>query len=167
MKYVVTGHHRGGTSALMRCLEKGGMRCLYDRGMRPIGIRNGYDPNPHGFFEQTDPTPTDGCVVKLFSGQLGAIDKQTMVAFIRRSASSVVKSGVSGYGRDVFTVDGVESVYNSIVRICKHKGARMTVLHYETLVQEPEKTLSRLAADGWPIIVADAVAGIDGKLKRN
>src|SRR5690348_4299457 len=53
--YVVSGFPRSGTSMMMRCLEAGGIPCVYDTRGDEARNRNtlipGYVPNPHGFYE--------------------------------------------------------------------------------------------------------------------
>lgn len=179
--YVVSGFPRSGTSMLMRCLEAGGLACVYscegDDNRNRNTLIPGYVPNPHGFYENA-PVNVPGAwpafagrAVKVIRDDLGSIPAgvRCRVAYMTRDPAEIRRSY---YG--ILSGPHPESVYGFLDGYWPKVGAdvgrllaaghEVTPLRYAAVVADPAAELTRL---GWPLNAARAAAVVDPALYRH
>jgi hypothetical protein len=172
--YIVSGFPRSGTSMMMRALEAGGVPCLYD----PDGdaARNaacpieGYQPNPHGFYElnnvhQLDWATAVGKAVKLINGNLHTLpsDLPYRVVYMVRSPLELRRSFPTVHA-DVRQLTAYRAAVRSDLAILRRLNAETVVISFPSLVSRPIAELSRLR---WPIDTERAARTIDPALYRH
>jgi hypothetical protein len=181
--YVVAGFPRSGTSMLMRCLEAGGLECVYD----PSGDANrnqntliaGYVPNPHGFYEDAPLNARDwsgfrGKAIKVIRDNFRLIpgNERLKVAYMVRDPAEIrrsyrgILSGPHPESAYAFLDDYAGKVASDLTRLLK-LGVELTVLDYASVVADPLDHLNRLASLGWPIDAAKAASTVDPALYRH
>lgn len=179
--YVVSGFPRSGTSMMMRCLEAGGLPCVYS----PHGDANrnrntlipGYQPNPHGFYEDApthDPAAWPafaGRAVKVVRDALDLIPAgvRCKVVYMTRDPAEIRRSyyGIlSGpHPESVYGfLDGYWSKVGADVGRLLEAGHEVTPLRYAAVVADPAAELARL---GWGLDVRAAAAVVDPGLYRH
>ncbi len=178
--YVVSGFPRSGTSMLMRCLEVGGIECVYDTQGDANRNRNtliaDYVPNPNGFYEDAPLSRPDwsefrGKAVKVVMDNLSLIPPGTYcrVAYMRRNPAEIRRSyyGIlSGPHSDsVYRfLDGYWDKVRADENLLRADGHDVTTLDYAEVVANPTNELRRL---GWPFNVEGAAAAVDPTLYRH
>lgn len=165
--YIVSGFPRSGTSMMMRALLAGGLPCVYstkgDEDRNCNARKTGYTPNPHGFFENADLSPSAwpnyaGKAVKVIRDNLYLLPTLPMqVVYMRRDPVEIKASH-----------DATESgcrlgdYFAKVESDVKRTGA--IVLDYADVVADPLKALLSL---NWPINAVAAAATIDPALYRH
>jgi hypothetical protein len=178
--YVVAGFPRSGTSMLMRCLEAGGLGCVYD----PSGDANrnqntliaGYVPNPHGFYEDAPLYTRDwsgfrGKAIKIIRDNFRLIPagERLEVAYLVRDPAEIrrsyrgILSGPHPESAYAFLDDYAGKVAGDFARL-ESLGAGLVVLDYASVVADPAHHLESL---GWPIDAAKAAEKVDPTLYRH
>lgn len=184
--YLVCGYPRSGTSMLMRCLEAGGVPCVYDRrhdaALNQSSSVPGYVPNPHGFYEMPDRSHRHadwaqfrGKAIKCLHDELAILrpGHRYRAAYLTRDPAEIRRSfaALVAVPRPpqsfAFLEDYAAGVAADVETLSGRWAADVTVMHYPDVVADPAGQLARLAAAGWPVDVAAAEGSVDPALYRN
>ena len=180
--YIVTGHMRHGTSAMMGALIAGGVDAYYDRGR--MDFLNGqtssdddfeinsevYEPGPDDFHKKDFPRAHAGKLIKVMTG--GLLRLMPMEEGIRyvvmqrhpeeaRQSHEASFAPVKGIARAPF-LRSQEAYDEHFARVQEHLWNRKDTLSVdvvrfrEDLVEDPRGVFERLRANGWPITNIDA-----------
>ena len=182
MRYIISGLHRTGTSALVRAISEASTLTAHvdasvETVIRSREIDPAYNPNPAGYYSHrtmfapiadwiTD-TP-DNSVMKAAPEAFlqGTGSEPLTVILTSRPAGQIEASFMAAFGFDVpdhrYTARAqaqaiLEQATNVVV----------TVVDFAELVNQPDQVFADLAANGWPIDAEIAAATIDTALFRN
>ncbi len=176
--YIVVGVPRSGTSMLMRCLEAGGLPCVYDPAEDAQRNRDsaipGYAPNPHGFYEVSNLHALDwplarGRAVKVLNANIRCLPRSERyrACYLRRDPVELHRSFVSVAGPPPgpppFAGD-FEAMVTADLAALADLGADTVVINYASVIADPERELARL---NWPIDVVRAATVVDASLYRH
>ena len=182
MRYIVSGLHRTGTSALVRAIsEASTLTAHVDADVEAV-IRSRetdptYNPNPAGYFSHatmfspiadwiTD-TP-DGSVMKAAPEAFlqGTGSEPLMVILTSRPANQIEASFAAAFGMDV--PDHRYTARAQAQAILEQaSNVVLTIVNFADLIDTPERVFAALAFTGWPINAPVAAATIDPSLYRN
>jgi hypothetical protein len=192
--YIVAGHPRSGTSAMMRALDSGGMRPIWGRerdarfakfsddkyALNPDG--NLYEPSKIQLNHLMNPEKSSdfrGRVVKLIVGQLLPLPvADYRVVVIVRDPEEIRLSWERAFnaerdvfrrGRDYWDPSFLKNYWETIAQCQRGLENRRDVwsvcrLEHARLMREPLETISTLL--DWPVNAVDAASAIDSKLYR-
>jgi len=184
MLYVVAGHRRTGTSAMMQALENGGMDACYAQTSNQdpypdIKVCRWY-PGDH--YELTDADQKDESFPRTYDGKLikslnfGVIGMRTMdngikVIYMRRNAEEVRQSHYGFYPKFNwvgFNAEHYSNIDDAIVEnIVNRRDVRsLNTVWYQELIDDPVRIFSSLKNNGWDIDVDKAAKVIDIKKKH-
>jgi len=182
MRYIVSGLHRTGTSALVRAIsEASTLTAWTDSDVESI-IRSRetdptYNPNPAGYFshrtmftqiaEWISDTP-DNSVMKAAPEAFinGAGIEPLMVILTSRPRSEIDASFDRAFGMDVpeFRYDNRKAIEQILADA---PNVNVAVVNFSDLIATSLTIFTSLAANGWPIDAETAAATIDPALYRN
>lgn len=182
MRYIVSGLHRTGTSALVRAISEASTLTAYtdvdvESVIRSREINPAYNPNPAGYFSHRtmfspiadwiSDTP-DNSVMKAAPEAFlqGTGSEPLTVILTDRPADQIEASFIAAFGLDV-----PDHRYSARAQAAAILGQAtnvvLTVVNFEDLVNTPDEVFTNLAASGWPINAATAAGTIDPTLYRN
>ena len=182
MRYIVSGLHRTGTSALVRAISEASTLTPYvnadvEAVIRSREINAEYDPNPFGYYSHATMfapvadwignTP-DGSVMKAAPEAFlnGTSSEPLTVILTDRPAGQIEASFMVAFGFDV-----PDHRYSARAQAAAILGQAtnvvLTVVNFADLVNTPDEVFTNLAASGWPINAATAAGTIDPTLYRN
>lgn len=181
MRYIVSGLHRTGTSALMRAiLEASTLTAHTDASVETIirsrEINPAYNPNPAGYFSHgtmfspiaywISDTP-DESVMKAAPEAFvsGAGSEPLMVILTSRPQSEIEASFTAAFGMDVpdhrysarMQAQAILELASNVV---------LTTVRFDDLISAPETVFANLSSVGWPIDPVIAASTIDPDLRR-
>jgi hypothetical protein len=182
MRYIVSGLHRTGTSALVRAISEASTLTAYtdadvEAVIRSREVDPAYNPNPAGYFSHRtmfapiadwiSDTP-DNSVMKAAPEAFlqGTGSEPFMVILTSRPAGQVEASFMAAFGFDVedrrYTARAqAQAILEQATNVV------LTVVNFAELVNQPDQVFADLAANGWPIDAETAAATIDPTLYRN
>ncbi len=177
--YIVSGFPRSGTSMMMRCLEAGGIPCVYNPAGDVNRNRNtllaSYIPNPHGFYEDAplhlpDWSAFHGKAVKVVHDNLHMIppDERLRIVYMRRDPAEIassyrgIRSGLHS-GLLAWLDRYVETVAADVAGLVR-SGHETTILDYAAVIADPITQLTRIS---WPLDVVHAATVVDPLLYRH
>ena len=176
--YLVTSFHRSGSSMMMRCLEAGGMQAVYDDAQDFMNVtheRDGYQPNPNGFyamsgneFKRPDfAQEYDGMLVKIPAGDAFMLPPgDYRILFMWREPVEILKSMATFTPFNTFTYESVIHFYDqAVTAFVARTGAE--IVRYSDVLNDPFSTFAALTSDGWPIDAAKAATCVDPALYRS
>jgi hypothetical protein len=182
MRYIVSGLHRTGTSALVRAVAEASTLTAHtdadiEEVIRSREIDPTYNPNPAGYFSHstmfspiadwiTD-TP-DGSVMKAAPEAFlqGTGSEPLTVILTDRPANQIEASFAAAFGMDV--PDHRYSARAQAQAILQQAtNVMLTIVNFADLIETPDQVFAGLAASGWPIDPTMAAATIDPTLYRN
>ena len=182
MRYIVSGLHRTGTSALVRAISEASTLTAHvdasvEAVIRSREINPAYNPNPAGYFSHTtmfapiadwiSDTP-DNSVMKAAPEAFlqGTGSEPLMVILTDRPADQIEASFMAAFGFDV--PDHRYSARAQAAAILEQAtNVVLTVVDFAELIDSPDQVFADLAASGWPIDADIAAATIDPTLYRN
>ena len=182
MRYLVSGLHRTGTSALMRAVAEASTLTAHvdadvEALIRSREIDPTYNPNPAGYFSHATmfspiadwiaDTP-DGSVMKAAPEAFlqGTGSDPLMVILTDRPAEQIEASFAAAFGMDV--PDHRYSARAEAQAILQQAtNVVLTIVNFADLIETPDQVFVDLAAKGWPIDPTTAAATIDPTLYRN
>jgi hypothetical protein len=184
--YVVSGHARSGTSMMMHALAQGGLEPARTVGWDDLSSTpnaNGYNPNPHGFYELSledqrhpwFPTRHWGKLIKvLYVPLVGLAPGQYRVVFMMRHPHEI---------RDSYRALGEATAqqpigwenddqYTALMQrfmAAASMRADMDVLEvwYADVIADPARAFARIRDFGFPIDVDAAARAVDPALYRH
>jgi hypothetical protein len=181
MRYVVSGLHRTGTSALVNAIAEASTLTVHSDAsvesiIRSREINPAYNPNPAGYFshgtmftqvaEWISDTP-DNSVMKAAPEAFlsGAGSEPLMVILTSRPKSEIEASFTAAFGMNVpdyrysarMQAQAILELASNVV---------LTTVSFDDLTLTPETVFADLAAAGWPIDPVIAASTIDPDLKR-
>lgn len=182
MRYIVSGLHRTGTSALIRAISEASTLTAYtdsdvENVIRSREIDPTYDPNPAGYFShRTMFSPVadwigntpDGSVMKAAPEAFlnGTGSEPLTVILTDRPADQIEASFTAAFGLDV--PDHRYSARAQAQAILQQAtNVVLTVVSFADLVNTPMEVFTNLSASGWPIDATVAAGTIDPTLYRN
>jgi len=182
MRYIVSGLHRTGTSALVRAISGASTLTAYtdadvEAVIRSREIDPTYNPNPAGYFSHgsmfspiadwISETP-DGSVMKAAPEAFlqGTGSEPLMVILTDRPAEQIEASFAAAFGFDV-PDHRYQARAQAQVILEQATNVVLTVVDFAELIDTPDQVFADLAATGWPIDAEDAAATIDPTLYRN
>jgi hypothetical protein len=181
MKYIVSGLHRTGTSALVNAIAQSSTLTAFsdvysDSIIRSREIDPAYDPNPAGYFSHGAmflpiidwlPFAPDNAVMKAAPEAFrnGTGTEPLMVILTDRPADQIEASFSAAFGMDVpdhrysarMQAQAILELASNVV---------LTIVSFDDLTLTPEVVFADLAAAGWPIDPVIAASTIDPDLKR-
>ena len=182
MRYIVSGLHRTGTSALVRAISEASTLSAHTDASVETVIKSreidpAYNPNPAGYFSHgamfapiadwiTD-TP-DNSVMKAAPEAFlqGAGTEPLKVILTSRPQSEIEASFMKAFGFDV-----PEYRYTARIEaeniLKAAKNVDLTIIDFADLIADPTAVFTVLAAKKWPIDIDKAAKTIDPKLYRN
>ena len=182
MRYIISGLHRTGTSALVRAISEASTLTAYidadvENVIRSREVDDSYNPNPAGYFSHgamfapiadwISNTP-DNSVMKAAPEAFlqGTGTESLTVILTNRSRSEIDASFSRAFGMDV-----PEHRYENRATIeqilADASNVTVTIVNFSDLISTPVDVFTRLASDGWPINAITAAATIDPTLYRN
>jgi len=182
MRYIVSGLHRTGTSALVRAISEASTLTPYidadiEAVIRSREIDPTYNPNPAGYFSHgamfapiadwiTD-TP-DNVVMKAAPEAFlkGTGTEPLKVILTSRPQSEIEMSFMKAFGFDV--PDHRYTARIEAENILKAaENVDLTIIDFADLIADPTAVFTVLAANKWPIDIDKAAKTIDPTLYRN
>ena len=181
MRYVVSGLHRTGTSALVNAIAEASTLTVHSDAsvesiIRSREINPAYNPNPAGYFshgtmftqvaEWISDTP-DNSVMKAAPEAFlsGAGSEPLMVILTSRPKSEIEASFTAAFGMNVPDYRYTARVQaEAILELASN--VVLTTVSFDDLTLTPETVFADLAASGWPIDPVIAASTIDPDLKR-
>ena len=182
MRYIVSGLHRTGTSALIRAISEASTLTAYtdsdvENVIRSREIDPTYDPNPAGYFahrtmfspiaDWISDTP-DNSVMKAAPEAFlqGTGSEPLMVILTDRPADQIEASFAAAFGMDV--PDHRHTARAQAQAILEQAtNVVLAIVNFAELIDSPDQVFADLAASGWPIDAAAAASTIDPALYRN
>jgi len=182
MRYIVSGLHRTGTSALVRAISEASTLTAHtdasvESVIRSREIDPAYNPNPAGYFSHATmfapvadwigATP-DECVMKAAPEAFanGAGSEPLTVVLTSRAQPEIEASFARAFG---FTVPehryGARAFAEQV--LIDAPNVTVNVVQFADLIADPQTVFETLAANGWPIDATVAAATIDPTLYRN
>lgn len=182
MRYIVSGLHRTGTSALVRAISEASTLDPYtdadiETVIRSREISADYNPNPAGYFSHgsmfapiadwISDTP-DNSVMKAAPEAFlqGTGSEPLTVILTDRPADQIEASFAAAFGFDV-----PDHRYSARAQaqaiLSQATNVVLTIVNFADLINTPNRVFADLAANGWPIDSAAAAATIDPTLFRN
>ena len=182
MRYIVSGLHRSGTSALIRAIAEASTLTAYvdenvEAVIRSREINPTYNPNPAGYFSHNamfapiedwlSATP-DNSVMKAAPEAFlqGTGSEPLTVILTSRPAGQIETSFMAAFG---FGVEDRRYTARAQAQAILEQAtnAVVTVVDFAELIDSPDQVFADLAANGWPIDADIAAATIDPTLYRN
>jgi len=182
MRYLISGLHRTGTSALVHAVEQASTLTAHvdasvESLIRSREIDSTYNPNPAGYFSHgsmfapianwLSATP-DNSVMKAAPEAFlqGAGSEPLMVILTNRDQAQIEASFEQAFG---FTVPEHRYVARASAEQILNDAPNVTlnVVNFADLISTPGIVFTSLAEAGWPIDVATSAATIDPDLFRN
>jgi hypothetical protein len=182
MRFVISGLHRTGTSALVRAVaESSNLTAHVDPNVESVirsrEINANYDPNPFGYYSHATMfapvadwitnTP-DNSVMKAAPEAFlyGTGSEPLTVILTDRPADQIEASFTAAFGMDVPDHRyGTRAQAQAILE--QATNVVLTVVSFSQLVNSPGEVFTDLATSGWPINPDTAAATIDPTLYRN
>jgi hypothetical protein len=182
MRYIISGLHRTGTSALIRAIsEASNLTAHVDPDLEAVirsrEIDPTYNPNPAGYFSHAtmfspiadwiSNTP-DGSVMKAAPEAFlqGTGSEPLAVILTDRPANQIEASFAAAFGMDV--PDHRYSARAQAQAILQQAtNVVLTIVNFADLIETPDQVFVDLAAKGWPIDPTTAAGTIDPTLYRN
>lgn len=182
MRYIVSGLHRTGTSALVRAVANSSTLTAWTDASVEAVIRSreidpSYNPNPAGYFSHGSmfapvadwiaDTP-DNSVMKAAPEAFlqGTGSEPLTVILTERPADQIEASFMAAFG---FDVEDRRYTARAQAQAMLEQASNvvLTVVDFAELIETPDQVFASLAASGWPIDSAAAAATIDPTLYRN
>jgi len=182
MRYLVSGLHRTGTSALVRAIsEASNLTAHVDSDLEAVirsrEIDPTYNPNPAGYFSHatmfspiadwiTD--TTDNSVMKAAPEAFlqGTGSEPLTVILTSRPVGEIEASFMAAFGFDVPNHRYTARAQAQVI-LEQASNVVLTIVNFSELIDTPEQVFASLAATGWPINAPVAAATIDPSLYRN
>lgn len=182
MRYIISGLHRTGTSALVRAISEASTLTAYtdpdvESVIRSREVDPAYNPNPAGYFSHRtmfapiadwiSGTP-DECVMKAAPEAFlqGTGSEPLMVILTSRPQSEIEVSFMKAFGMDVPDYRYTARAQAQAI-LEQASNVVLTVVDFAELIDTPDQVFAGLAASGWPIDAATAASTIDPALHRN
>lgn len=164
--YIVSGYMRSGTSMMMKVLDGAGLPARYNA--RKDGVleakyaREGYHPNPEGFFELGRKEFDDPGFPGIFSGELikvlhwrlkGLPPYAYRICFMVRDPKEIEVSYLKMFQqRPPFVLQRYAELVAEVVRDVKARGdAEILLVEHADMLRDPLGVLERLRLAGWPL----------------
>jgi len=182
MRFVISGLHRTGTSALVRAVAESSTLTAYtdadvESVIRSREIDPAYNPNPAGYFSHRtmfapvadwiSDTP-DNSVMKAAPEAFlyGTGSEPLMVILTDRPAEQIEASFAAAFGFDV-PDHRYQARAQAQAILEQTTNVVLSIVNFAELIDTPDQVFASLAASGWPIDPAAAAATIDPMLYRN
>jgi hypothetical protein len=159
MIWLVSNIHRSGSSMMMRCLEAAGLDVAYDKESDGLNVLHpdGYIPNPHGFYQFTEPIGDDfyekynGKAIKCpIRGLTKLPSGEYKLIFIKRNpkeirASMAKWTPFSSWGRDETLTYFYEEYVGALLSILQKRGdVSIITLNYADIISNPQKEFDKI-----------------------
>lgn len=186
MNYIVSGFQRSGTSMMMNLLVNGGIQPYWSK-KRETGMQKGNtenEINPGKFYEvgqenymrlgMTSEIP-DECCVKIMAIGLPILSaaKGYKIIYMRRDPELIKASYESAFPGDDFNrlyknwpsyywqlMDGVKGIMEA------RRDVNLLELWYDDVLENPEQSVDKILAFGFPVDKQKAIDTIDKKYRR-
>ena len=182
MRYIVSGLHRTGTSALVNAVAQASTLTAFsdissESVIRSREIDPSYNPNPAGYFSHgamflpiadwISDTP-DNAVMKAAPEAFlqGTGSEPLMVILTSRPADQIEASFAAAFGMDVPDHRYAARAQAQAI-LQQATNVVLTIVNFAELIDSPDQVFADLAANGWPIDAEVAAATIDPTLYRN
>lgn len=176
--YIVGGFMRTGTSAMMRCLEAGGLEVVHHRVDNPHP--DDYDPNPHGYYEsKINFQPADKfleeyenkCFKALrFVYRVLPLNPNTgyNVVVMLRDPEEIAMSLKRWKEPETISSEEIHKLQNTISSAWMRRiDTNVAPIPYKLLIEQPLKVFQALQQCGWEIDPEKAAAMVEPELYRN
>ena len=182
MRYIVSGLHRTGTSALVRAISEASTLATHtdasvESVIRSREIDPAYNPNPAGYFSHgamfrpiadwIADTP-DNAVMKAapeaFCKDTGT--EPLKVVLTSRPQSEIETSFMKAFGMDVPDYRYTARI-NAENILKTAENVDLIIIDFADLIADPTAVFTVLAANKWPIDIDKAAKTIDPTLYRN
>lgn len=182
MIYVVSGYMRSGTSMMMKCLSAAGLEACYSRQKDDIlnmrYERDGYLPNPEGFFELGRKEFKNPEFVKKYSGKLIKVlhwrletlpSYNYKVVFMTRDPKEIEVSYLKMFQRrPPFVLQKYDELVNRCVESLESNGIDVILVDHRDVIENPLSVFNEMKEKAWPITDIDkAVSAVNRKLYRS
>lgn len=182
MRYIVSGLHRTGTSALVRAISEASTLSAHtdvsvENVIRSREIDPAYNPNPAGYFSHgTMFSPIadwisnipDNSVMKAAPEAFlqGTGTEPLKVILTSRPQSEIEMSFMKAFGFDVPEYRYASRI-NAENILKSAENVDLTIIDFVDLIADPTAVFTVLAANEWPIDIDKAASTIDPTLYRN
>lgn len=171
--YFVSGFMRTGTSMMMKALEAGGLKAVYNANRDRMNTQYGdkfYKPNSGGFYELSReqywqpgfPRMHEGKLIKsLWGGIIRIVSGNYLIVFMLRDPEEIRQSYQAFFGNQLsITGDAYIVAMNDVISILQvRRDVSLTVMNYRDVIDDPSTSFALLKKSGWPIEVEKA-AGV-------
>ena len=181
MRYIISGLHRTGTSALVRAIAESSTLTPYvnsevEANIRSREIDPTHNPNPAGYFshgtmftpmaEWISNTPNESVMKAAPEAFLsGAGFEPLMVILTSRPQEEIEASFTAAFGMNVADYRySARMQAQAILELASN--VVLTTVSFADLTSTPETVFANLASVGWPIDPVIAASTIDPDLKR-
>lgn len=179
MIYLVSSFHRSGSSMMMEALAAGGMDASWDSeqdALNALWGRDGYRPNPAGFFATRDDAfawpdfvpEYDGKLVKCpFRRLLQLPQHDYRLIFMLRAPTEIRASMATATPLTSWsTNEALTYLYSEVggalqAKLVQRGDMDMLPVWYGDAVKQPLATFEAIADAGWPIDPQAAMAVVD------
>ena len=182
MRYIVSGLHRTGTSALVRAISVASTLTPHidadvEALIRSREVSATYNPNPAGYFSHATmiapvadwiaDTPNESVMKAAPEAFLnGAGTEPLMVILTARARAEIEASFMAAFGFDV-----EDRRYDARAQaqaiLEQATNVVLSIVNFAELIDTPLAVFTALADAGWPIDPAAAASTIDPALYRN
>lgn len=181
--YIVSGYMRSGTSMMMKCLHSGGMPVIYNKKKDQIlnkkYDREGYQPNPEGFFElgrsefESSDFPriyTDKLIKVLHWRLAGLPEYKYKIVFMTRDPKEIEVSYLKMFQRrPPFVLHKYDELINDIFSELNKRGdIDVLKVSHRDVIKTPETVFTLLKENNWPITnIKKAANAVNASLYRS
>lgn len=185
MIYLVSSFHRSGSSMMMQALIAGGMAARWDGEQDAMNVtcgRDGYKPNPAGFFATRRDVfgwpdfvrDYDGWLVKCPYNLLRTLPRHDyrLIFMLRnpaeiRASMAAVTPGQT-WGNNEALTHFYDLASEALLTALRERGdMAVTTVWYGEVVTEPARVFGELVMAGWPIDAGAAAGVVDPAQHRS
>jgi len=180
--YLIVNIHRSGSSMLMRCLEAGGLKAVYDKSSDVMNYSapKDYIPNPNGFYQFNGEINSSfyemnkGKLIKYPIRQITNLPVgKYKIILLKRNPKEIRKSmerwtPFSSWGNDEATTYIYNKYMNGVKTILEQRSdVELIEVNYKNIVNSPLETFEFIRDSGWDINPALCSEKVDSSLYRN
>lgn len=180
--YLIVNIHRSGSSMLMRCLEAGGLKAVFDKSSDSMNhsAPKDYIPNPNGFYQfngEINPLFYEMNKGKLIKFPIREISKlpqgEYKIILLKRNpkeirASMAKWTPFQSWGNDEAVTYIYNKYMNGIKTILEQRNdVDLIEVNYKDIVNSPLETFEYIRDSGWGINSELCAEKVDSSLYRN
>ncbi|MCP3922968.1 MAG: hypothetical protein GY714_10320 [Desulfobacterales bacterium] len=180
--YVVSGYMRSGTSMMMKCLKNSGMNACYNKKKDDVlnkkYERDGYRPNPEGFYElgRKEFKVHDfaeryaGKLIKVLHWRLETLPEANYrVIFMKRDPKEIEVSYLKMFQRrPPFVLQKYEELVEETVKKLKARDIDVILVNFKDVIDDCSQVFKDIQLKKWPVSnIENVVKSVNRKLYRS